>query len=68
MTKAKSRLSTGDLQRELGLSRAQLERVLRDWARELPAPEVIAGSRLWDIEALETFKSVVRRDYEGGGR
>jgi hypothetical protein len=50
MTKAKSRLSTGDLQ------------------RELPAPEVIAGSRLWDIEALETFKSVVRRDYEGGGR
>jgi hypothetical protein len=64
MTKAKSRLSTGDLQRELGLSRARLERVLRDWARELPAPEVVAGSRLWSVEALETFRSVVRRDQE----
>jgi len=64
MMGAKSRLSTGDLQRELHLSRSQLERVLRDWARELPVPEVVAGSRLWPIEALETFRSVVQRDQE----
>ena len=63
----KTRLSTGDLQRLLGISRAVLERLLRDWARELPEPEIVAGSRLWPIEALGVFQEVLTRD-EGTGR
>jgi hypothetical protein len=65
MMEAKTRLSTGDLQRELRLSRSRLERILRDWARELPSPEIVAGSRLWPAEALEAFRLIVARDQEG---
>jgi hypothetical protein len=64
MMPTKTRLSTGDLQRELGLSRAQLDRIIRDWGRVLPAPEIVAGSRLWPIEALADFQSAVQRDRE----
>lgn len=69
MSATRTRLTFGDLQRELGtggkaLGRAILERVLRDWARELPPPEIIGGSRTWPLEALESFRSVLQRDQE----
>ncbi len=69
MSTAKTRLTFGDLQRELGadgrlLGRAILERLLRDWSRELPVPEIIGGSRTWPLEALEGFRSVLQRDQE----
>ena len=47
------------------LGRAVAERLLRDYARELPEPEVIGGTRTWPAEAVETFREVLRRDREG---
>lgn len=64
MSMTKTRLTTGDLQREFGISRSQLDRILRDWARELPEPEIVGGSRLWKSEDLEAFRSVISRDRE----
>jgi hypothetical protein len=69
MSAIKSRVSFGDLQRELGasgkaLGRAVLERLLRDWARELPETEIIGGSRTWPVEAVAAFRSVLQRDQE----
>ena len=58
------RLSTGDLQRELGLSRSVLERILRDYAREIPEPDVVAGCRTWAIEALGEFRSIIEHDQQ----
>ena len=67
---ARSRISFGDLQRDLGdsrgrpMSRAVLERLLRDYGRELPTPEIVGGARLWRIEDLDAFREVWRRDQE----
>lgn len=64
MTASRTRISTGELQRVLGLTRGRLERILRDWARELPEPEIIAGSRTWAVDSVQTFQSVLARDKE----
>ena len=64
MTTTKTRLSTGDLQRELRVSRSVLDRLLRDWPRELPQPEGIGGSRTWPVDSLPDFREVIRRDQE----
>ena len=67
---ARTRLSYGDLQRELAdsqgrlVTRAVLDRILRDYARELPEPEIVGGQRLWKSEDLKTFRSVMARDRE----
>ena len=66
----KTMLSYGDLQREFPdfrgrpMTRAVLDRILRDNARELPEPQRVGGQRLWRIEDLEEFKRVIRRDRE----
>lgn len=60
----KTRLSTGDLQRELRLTRAKFERILRDYARELPEPEILMGCRVWEADALGAFRAALRRDAE----
>lgn len=74
MPATKTRLSFGDLQKLLGeefhaqrrpLSRSILDRLLRDWAREIPEPEMIAGCRTWALDDLDMFRSIVRRDREG---
>ena len=67
---ARTRLSYGDLQRGLAgrsgrpMTRAVLDRLLREFARELPVPEVVGGARLWKLEDLEMFREVLRRDRE----
>ena len=74
MAAVKTRLSYGDLQRELGrefelggrpMTRGILDRILRDWARELPEPEILMGCRTWKVEDLDAFRSAVQRDREG---
>jgi hypothetical protein len=68
----KTRLSFGDLARELGkefsrggrpLGRSYLDRLIRDLV-ELHPLETVGGSRLWDSSALEQFRNAVRRDRE----
>ncbi|MBI4563845.1 MAG: hypothetical protein HY716_04025 [Planctomycetes bacterium] len=66
----KTRFSYGDIQRALAdargrpMTRSVLDRILRDYARELPEPETVGGARLWKVEDLEAFREVVRRDQE----
>jgi hypothetical protein len=66
MTVMKTRVSSGDLMRELGVSRAVLDRLIRDWGRELPAAEIVAGSRLWPTSAVDEFRAILKRDQEVG--
>ncbi|MBI4565184.1 MAG: hypothetical protein HY716_10875 [Planctomycetes bacterium] len=46
------------------MTRAVLDRLLRDYARELPEPEIVGGARLWKTEDLGAFREVDRRDRE----
>lgn len=64
----KTKLSSGDLQRELGISRAVFERLLRDYARELPDPELLMGCRVWNTGDLGRFQDVLARDAAGRRR
>lgn len=60
MQAARTRVSAGDVQRELGISRAVLDRLLRDYA--LPVPETVAGARTWPAEAMDEFRRALARD------
>lgn len=69
----KTRVSFGDLTRELGLEfsrnrrplgRSFLDRIIRDHP-ELTHLEVVGGSRQWDASALDLFRVAIRRDQEG---
>ncbi len=68
------RLSSGDLQRILGqefdgrgrpLGRAYLDRLIRDHV-ELTPLEVVAGTRQWPPDCLDSFRTAIRREREGG--
>jgi len=67
---ARTHLSYGDLQRAFPdargrpMTRAVLDRVLRDYARELPQPEVVGGARIWPADSIEVFRIVLARDRE----
>jgi hypothetical protein len=56
----RTRISAGDVQRELRISRAILDRLLRDYA--LPAPETVAGARTWPAESMDEFRRALARD------
>ena len=64
----RTRVSFGDIQRAFPdrkgrpMTRAVLDRLLRDYPRELPEPELVGGSRIWPAEALEAFRLVIERD------
>ena len=60
----RTRISAGEIQRNLGISRAVFERVLRDFGHEIPRPEVVVGCRLWAVHDLRLFREVLRRDQE----
>jgi len=66
----RTHLSYGDLQRAFPdarrrpMTRAVLDRILRDFARELPEPELVGGARIWPLETLEAFRIVLARDRE----
>jgi hypothetical protein len=68
--KARTRLSYGDIQRALSvatgrrMTRAVLDRLIRDYARQLPEPEVVGGARIWPAESIAAFRAVVERDQE----
>jgi len=62
MATTKTKLTTGDLQRELNVTRSVLERLLRDYARELPEPEILMGCRVWSVDDLAAFRAVAERD------
>jgi len=60
----KTRVSAGEIQRSLGISRAIFERLLRDFGHEIPRPEIVVGCRLWSVHDLRFFREVMRRDQE----
>lgn len=64
-TTTRTRITAGDIRRELQIGRAVLERLLRDYGHEFPPPEVVGGSRVWPVEVIEDFKRVLARDREG---
>ncbi len=65
-------LSYGDLARAFAdangrpNTRAILDRYLRDYARQLPDPVIIAGRRLWPPEMIDALRAVIERDQETG--
>lgn len=63
MDATRTRVSAGDIGRELRISRAVLDRLMRDY--QLPDPETVAGARTWPAEAIEDFRRVLARDREG---
>ena len=71
MNTASTRMTLPDICRALAdhrgrpLGRAVAERLLRDYARELPEPELVGGTRTWLVEAVEVFRVVLARDREG---
>jgi len=66
----KTRLSFGDIQRAFPdgqgrpMSRAVLDRILRDYSREIPEPELVGGSRIWPVETIDALRVVIQRDQE----
>ena len=60
---AATRLSSGDIQREMGISRAVLDRLIRDNPQLAPL-ETVGGSRLWPAEAIDLFRAAIQRDRE----
>jgi len=58
---AATRLSSGDIQRGMSISRAVLDRLIRDNPQLAPL-ETVGGSRLWPTEALDLFREAIKQD------
>ena len=47
------------------MSRGKLDRVLRDYARELPEPSVVGGMRIWPPDVIDALRVALAREAEG---
>ncbi len=63
-------LSFGDIARAFPdgrgrpLTRARLDRLLRDHARELPEPLIVGGMRLWPAGVVDALRIAMQREQE----